>query len=220
VSTNAAAVGESITERLVAALSGAWRAIQAQHPDVPDVVLTIGSGTNGRRSTTKLGHFGSRRWVQVDGQEVHELFIGGEGLARGAVDVLGTLLHEATHAVAEQRKIVDTSRAGVYHNGRFRLLAEELGLAVGEDPRRGWTLTTVPPATAELYEPQVRALEAALTAHRAPEQPQPAGGGSAGRRVPARCACPKPRRFWISESVLALGGILCQVCGTEFATDE
>jgi hypothetical protein len=220
VSTNAATAGESITERLVAALSGAWRAIQARHPDVPDVVLTIGSGTSGRRATTKLGHFGSRRWVQVDGQEVHELFVGGEGLARGAVDVLGTLLHEATHAVAEQRKIVDTSRVGVYHNDRFRLLAEELGLAVAEDPRRGWTLTTVPPATAEQYEPQVRALEAALTAHRAPEPTRPAGSAKTSRLLLATCACTPVRRIRVTKAVLEAGGILCQVCGEEFATSE
>ncbi len=37
-------VGTSITERLVAALTATWRAIGDRHPDVPDVVLALGSG--------------------------------------------------------------------------------------------------------------------------------------------------------------------------------
>jgi hypothetical protein len=52
----------TITEKLVAALSGAWRAIQARHPEVPDVVLTLGSGTVGaRRGRVTLGHFAAGR---------------------------------------------------------------------------------------------------------------------------------------------------------------
>lgn len=38
--------------------------------------------------------------------------MGGEGLARGPVEVLGTLLHEAAHAVAHVRGIKDTSLPG------------------------------------------------------------------------------------------------------------
>jgi hypothetical protein len=44
-----APAGASITERLVAALTAAWGAIQDRHPDVPDIVLTLGSGTLGAR---------------------------------------------------------------------------------------------------------------------------------------------------------------------------
>ena len=39
-----------------------------------------------------------------------EVFVGDEGLARGPADVLGTLLHEAAHALADVRGIKDTSR--------------------------------------------------------------------------------------------------------------
>lgn len=41
--------GMEITQQLVAASTAAWRAIQDRHPDVPDVVLTLGSGTQGAR---------------------------------------------------------------------------------------------------------------------------------------------------------------------------
>jgi len=55
--------GTSITERLVAALTATWRAIQDRHADVPDVVLTLGSGTLGaRRGEVTLGHFAAGRW--------------------------------------------------------------------------------------------------------------------------------------------------------------
>ena len=60
--------------------------------------------------------------------------ISGEGLRRTAHDVLGTLLHEAAHALAHARGIKDTSRQGRYHNKHFKTLAEELGL--DRRPRR------------------------------------------------------------------------------------
>jgi hypothetical protein len=114
-------VVETVTERsftaaMVDALETAWAAIQRVHPDVPDVVLTIGSGTVGRPAgKVTLGHFAPDRWERVGGK-APELFIGGEGLSRGAPDVLATLLHEAAHGAAHRRGIKDTSRQGRYHN--------------------------------------------------------------------------------------------------------
>jgi hypothetical protein len=78
---------------LVAALERAWSAIRRRHPEVPEVVMAVASGSVGRRGELKLGHFAERRWT-VDAAERPELFVGGEGLAAGAVEVLGTLLHE------------------------------------------------------------------------------------------------------------------------------
>ena len=46
----------TISPRLVTALDRTWAAIQARHPDVPAVVIALGSGSgNGLR--LKLGHF-------------------------------------------------------------------------------------------------------------------------------------------------------------------
>ena len=58
-----------------------------------------------------------------------EVFITSELLADGAADVFGVLLHEAAHAIAAARGAKDTSRQGRYHNARFKLIAEEVGLA-------------------------------------------------------------------------------------------
>jgi hypothetical protein len=79
------------------------------HPHLPAVVVVLASGTAGAApGTIKLGHFAALRWLHGE-RELPEVFVGGEGLARGPVDVLGTLLHEAAHALAHVRGIPDTS---------------------------------------------------------------------------------------------------------------
>jgi len=96
----------TITPRLITALDRTWAAIQKQHPDVPAVVIALGAGS-GPKAGLKLGHFAAGRWQRADAK-LPELFVGGEGLARGARGVLGTLLHEAAHGIASVREIRDT----------------------------------------------------------------------------------------------------------------
>lgn len=139
-------------------------------------------------------------------------------MARGAREALGTLLHEGAHGVASVRKIQDTSRQGRFHNGRFRALAEELGLDVAKTGSLGWSATTVPDATAAAYRGELRRLDAALVAYRHVE-----GGGRGGRTsnnngVAARCEC--GRRIRVAESVLSAGPITCGLCGSDFAAGE
>ena len=94
---------------MVAALESAWSAIRERHGELPEVVIVLGAGSgNGTRLT--LGHFAAMRWRTpeptaadieeerggADGtteatQRRAEVFIGGEGLARGAASVLATL---------------------------------------------------------------------------------------------------------------------------------
>lgn len=233
------AAGASITERLVAALTAAWSAIQERHPDVPDVVLTLGSGTLGaRRGEVTWGHFAPRRWhvtEPVDGTDADqddepeeeatpapglaELFVGGEGLRRGARAVLGTLLHEAAHGVASTRGIKDTSRQGRYHNKKFAELAAELGIVVEPDGARGWSATTLPDYTAAVYVAELAQLAEAITAYRSAEAI--GGGGTTSRNnPPATCGCEPARRIRVARSVLAAGPIVCGLCGSEFTVDE
>lgn len=222
----AAAAAPSIAEALVTALSATWRAIQARHPDVPDVVLTLGSGTDRRTRAAKHGHFARRQWIRpapagadvgtADAQDqyMHELLVGGEGLARGPVEVLGTLLHEAAHAAAEAAGVTDTSDEGRYHNKKFAALAEKLGLQVAEAGRLGWAVTTVPDVTAETYRDQVEQLRGALTAYRVPAPAKTSG--AEGRLLAAVCRCPKPRRIRIARATFEAAGIVCTACGHEF----
>ena len=91
------------------------------------MVIIIASGTDGKQAV--FGHHAPGRWV-AGNEKRTEIMISGEGLRRTPRDVLGTLLHEAAHALAAARGIKDTSRQGRYHNTNFKMLAEELGITV------------------------------------------------------------------------------------------
>lgn len=138
--------------------------------------------------------------------------VGGEGLARGPAEVLATLLHEAAHALAHVRGIKDTSRQGRWHNARFKALAEELGIAVAKDPRIGWSPTSIPAGTREVYAEAVEQLGRALRLHRTAE----IAGAKPKKPTPPPCVCGCGRRIRVSPTVLAAGPITCGVCGSDF----
>jgi hypothetical protein len=209
--------------RLVAALERAWTAIRTRHPEVPEVVLVVAAGSDPRGKRLTLGHFAAGRWqlaTPADSQPANraEVLVGGEGLRRGPVDVLGTLLHEAAHGLAHARGISDTSRQGRYHNKRYAQLARELGLQVAEQAPFGWTATTVPEATAASYAEQLAELTAALVLWRRSEHAPPAEPGRARSTLACACAC--GRRLRIARSVLAVAPILCGACATPFAPED
>jgi hypothetical protein len=141
------------------------------------------------------------------------LFIGGEGLRRGALDVLATLLHEAAHGLAFTRGVKGTSRQGRYHNARYCALTTELGLDVAETGAIGWSSTILAAGTAELYRAELGAIEGALVAFRHPEARRAATQKNKNGTV-ARCGC--GRQFRITVSVLESGPIICGVCDELF----
>src|SRR5690606_39310937 len=113
--------------RTATAPASTWAAFQQHHPDLPDVVMTTGTGTQGRnRKRPKLGHHTADRWLDAAaGGHRAELFISGEAIAAGGQVVVETALHEAAHALAAARGIRDTSCAGRWHNRKFAELAKE-----------------------------------------------------------------------------------------------
>lgn len=184
---------------LVRVLGNTWRMIQRRNPEVPDVVITIGIGRT-RKSLT-LGHFAAGSWENGNGR-AHELMVGAEGLARGAEDVLCTLLHEAAHGIARSRiesakkagattaekDLQDTSRQGRWHNARFREIAKEIGLGYVTDESGcdckpdsyktlGWSAAILTDETAARYAVQIEQLRGSLIAHRVGYV---AGGGGDG----------------------------------------
>jgi hypothetical protein len=177
-------------------------------------VLVVASGAEGTR--LNLGHFAPHRW-QVQGADRHEVLVGGEGLQRGPVDVLGTLLHEAGHGLAQARDVQDTSRQGRHHNRRYATLARELGLEVTSVQSIGWSATTVPESTAAAYADQLEDLAAALVLWR--RQEHRSGSGSRSRK-PARrhlrLQPPHPGR----QDHLAEAPILCSLCSQPFQPDD
>lgn len=196
---------------LVAALEAAWSAIQQRHPEVPDAVIITGSGTDSR--SVRWGHYARGAWRNGGDDELPEIFMSGEGFERGAVPTLGTLIHEAAHAVATVRGVQDVSRQGRYHNRRFKAIAEDMGLSIEKAPGIGWSVTTVPDETAADYAEVVAALDAALTLVR---RPSPKGSANGGGSSTLACVCGCQRKVRVSRSTLQLGPITCGVCDEPF----
>jgi hypothetical protein len=245
VTTQAQDVDTYATTRsapILAALEHAWSAIRRRHTDLPEVIMVLASGSDGAPSGwLKLGHFAAMRWETGDESPMPEVFIGGEGLARGPVEVLGTLLHEAAHALAHARGVKDTSRQGRYHNQRYAELARQLGLDVQQARTIGWSDTTVTDETAAKYASTIAELAKALTIYRrsemflagsggnedgddgvtgggdtvrGPRRPGAKGGRPSGNGLVCRCDC--GRRIRVAPTVLGAGPITCGVCGAIF----
>jgi hypothetical protein len=220
---------------IAAALEAAWYDIQAQHPDVPDVLMITGSGIDNRG--LKWGHFARDRWHDdiTDGK-LPELFVGGERLATGAELTVQTLLHEATHAVAAVRNIQDTSRQHRYHNGRFRELAAEMGLHY--EPERpdsviGYSAVTLTDQARDAYASTIEALDKAIHLHipshlltlLGGKLPGGHGGkitglgpkGTGGaQRMRLTCQCDPERIIYAAASTYDFAAIRCEACDGEF----
>lgn len=208
---------EMVNTRLTMALERTWRVIRKAHPDVPPVVITVGSGIE--KTGLKYGHFAAVSWKHKNSDGDHavsELFIGGEGLQRDPAAVLATLLHEAAHGIAFTRGIKDTSRQGRYHNTKFKAIAEELGLEVTDKPGIGWSGTTATKATRRLYRRYIDVLGRALVVWRPTELAEPKTTNNNGLSVTCEC----PRRFRISQKAYDEGPILCGNCDTAFTPDN
>jgi hypothetical protein len=200
--------GKQPMTRLIHALDLAWSAIREQHADLPDVVLSVASGGRYR----KLGHFSPDRWHVLDRGDTPEVLIGAEGLFRGPVDVLGTLLHEAAHGLGHVRNRRTTSRRGHYHNGSFRELAEAVGLQVEYVEPSGWSQTTVPGTTELAYELVVADLRRALQLCRRPPPNPP----TRRNYVPAECECGRRIRAPKTELRPDIPAIICGKCFEPF----
>ena len=211
---NHTATPEGAASLLVAALERTWQTIRRRHSDVPEAVLVVASGSEGKR--LNLGHFAPHRW-HVNGADRHEVLVGGEGLHRGALEVLGTLLHEAAHGLAQARQVQDTSRGGRYHKRRYATLARELGLEVASVKPIGWSATTVPETIAAAYAGQLEELQAALVLWR--RQEHRIGTGTRSRNLLA-CICACGRRIRAAKATLAEAPILCGACEEPFEPAE
>jgi hypothetical protein len=217
--TAAPPVDRAAASRLVAALEHAWTAICGHHPEVPQVVIVVASGSDPRSRRLNLGHFAAGRWQLTDqSTDRPEVLVSGEGLQRGPVDVLGTLLHEAAHGLANAREISDTSRQGRYHNRRYATLADELGLDVAHLQPIGWSATSVPESTAARYVEVLAELAAALVLWRRAEQANPAGSGRSRNALACSCGC--GRRIRVARSVLELAPIVCAGCAQPFQPED
>ena len=141
--------------------------------------------------------------------------ISGEGLRRTPDEVLGTLLHEAAHALAHARGIKDTSRQGRYHNKHFKTLAE--AARPGRRARPRATAGPPPPSPTSPASPTPASshdLTEAMTLWRHGETTT----GPTTRRNSNLIAaiCPCGRSIRVAASTLAEAPITCQACDEDF----
>jgi curved DNA-binding protein CbpA len=203
--------GTQTASRILKILEDTWMEIRRWHPEIPMAVIIIASGTDGKQ--TRLGHHAPGRW-SVAGEQRAEVMISGEGLRRSAREVLGTLLHEAAHALADVRGIKDTSRQGRYHNTHFKTLAGELGLITEHDNRHGWSASTITPHAERAYARQLADLTSAMTMWRHEENTTRPSARRNSNLIAAICPCGRSIRA--AASTLAEAPIMCTACGEPF----
>lgn len=224
-------VPDPVASALIAACEAAWAEIQRHHPELPPVVIVLGTGIQGGK-LVKLGHWWQSQWV-ADGAARGEVLLAGEALHLPADQVFEILVHEAAHGINSTRSVKDTSRGGRYHNQRFKATAAEVGLKVQRMDPYGWARTSLRPETIERYADAIatigehlriaRALpRRALTGVEGREGNEDTagidgdGGGRQTRKTPAaECGC--GRKMRMAASVLAKGPVVCGVCESEFA---
>lgn len=104
--------------------------------ETPTITIQSTVGAYGHISTSKV-------WHNEKGESTYELNIGADYLSRPIEDVVATMIHEACHLYAMLNGIKDTSNRGVYHNQKFKAIAEDMGkLKIDKHPKYGWTITT------------------------------------------------------------------------------
>ena len=76
-----------------------------------------------------------------DSDGYYEINICAEYLNRPFEEICGTLIHEMVHLMNLQNEVQDTSRNGMYHNKKFKQIAEKHGLIVDKSEKYGWCIT-------------------------------------------------------------------------------
>lgn len=101
--------------------------------ELPTITIQSTVGAYGHVSVHKVWHSNEL--------STRELNLSADYLNRPIENIVATLVHEGCHLYAMQSGIKDTSNQGVYHNKRFKALAEERGLSISRHEKYGWTVT-------------------------------------------------------------------------------
>lgn len=194
------------------AVNALWREIQVNHPGVPNVNIVL------QASEYAHGHFAPNAW---EGAAVHELMLStislglttnADSLNAPVIKTVSTLLHEAAHAFAFERKIQDTSRNHRYHNGKFADIARAFGCEVSETPNPsiGFYTDGITAQARIRYAQQIDSLMQAVTTYRRDFSSMLTGiSGLAGLGTLTGPRARKPRKTYGSATLT----IICE-CGT------
>ena len=210
---------------LIEALTRIWSRIRVYHPEVPGVMLLAAPSPRGDLSV--LGHFAPLRWrgKKQEGSHHHEVVVVAEHLDRNPADIVGTLIHEAAHALNFEKGISDCTRSQ-YHNQHFKTAATVLGLTVEQVRHYGYAITRLTPETEARYHEDIQHLSDILI-HRAKPVttlgPAPSGGNTpekgqedkpTSRLRKATCPCSFIIR--VAKSTMDQTVIRCDTCGDPF----
>ena len=113
---------------------------------LPKPIITVSPDT----TKGAYGWCTSRKvWQDKDEQEYYEINLCAEHLNREYNEICSTLIHEMIHLENLELNIKDTSRAGTYHNKKFKVAAESHGMIV-EETSYGWSRTSLTEKLKEL----------------------------------------------------------------------
>ena len=126
-------------QRAVNYLVKVFKAVNADYfnneLDIPTITIQSTVGAYGHVTTSKVWSNGEKA--------SYELNIGADYLTRPIENVVATMIHEGVHLYCMQNGIKDTSNRGVYHNRRFKEIAETMGhLIIDKHEKYGWTITS------------------------------------------------------------------------------
>lgn len=170
-------------------------------------------------------------WNGNDGK-TRELNVSAEYANHPFADIMGTMLHEMVHLANLAQGIRDTSRHQ-YHNKRFAVLAEAVGLEVSQSKEYGFAHTKLKPETLEIIEGWGLDTEVFHKARIDFENPLPSSSGKKGAESEGNDALPpKPPKKKSSSIKWVCGcgtiirstkpeiNVICGDCGSKFEKVE
>jgi len=202
-------------------LESAWQLLREIDVRIPPAVITL---VDVRSRRLVAGYFARSRWRRRGGR-AHEVAIS-PNLIGDSKDLVGTLLHEAAHAILYQ----DGGNGGIgaggyYHLRSFRDLCAEFGLRCQfKDTRYGFSITSWPNGRLPARFLPVQNL---LSKRLPPGTAAPTYRPMRGKPLPVPghtllvCGCANQKRtIYVKKTVLQVGGILCAFCREPFRLPE
>jgi hypothetical protein len=196
---------EPVTATMPEALASTWTAIRKRHRGVPVATVQVAPG---RGSGCQAVSWDSDNPV---------ILVGPQTVMEGPREILGYLLHQAAHGLQETGSGAP-GKPQRYHNSHYRDEAQKLGLSVDWTKHGiGFSATSVPDHTADVYAQAIAQLARALESWQEPRRARVESYNG----VTARCGCPRTIRLRSQHGAeeLAEQPIVCTVCGKQFMPD-
>lgn len=215
----------------IKAIESIYADLRKQHPAARPAIFII------KIDKAARGHIWFNAWTQTkSGKEIDEIMINSLILAEGPTSVLKTLIHELAHSINRGLNIQDTSRGNVYHNGKFKTMAEKLHLTTSKHAQIGITTPDISDDGKVIYKKYIDQLQEALPVmqdknrifkHAAAAPAAPTTGNEPDdeeenppktRLIKYTCNCENPRIIRAARKTMDAGPITCLICNSHFTT--